>query len=198
MQNSNKSYPYCTLWDFVRGWHWHTDIASWYRNGRVKFQKGMNRRLKHSHMSYALLWYFPVAKTVRLCIRLTQTHCHCFIEQIWQRKYFKRAWNGRLKHSHMSYALKCYIPVAPCTRPCLRQTLTHSHWFMEQKVQTKNFKRIWNGNLKDSHMSNGLWCYITVAASLRLCLKPTLTHSHYFMEQKLHRRNFIRVWNGNL
>ena len=51
-----------SLWHCVWGWHWHRATTSGSRNKRAnKFNRAWNGRLKHSHMSYALWWYIPVA-----------------------------------------------------------------------------------------------------------------------------------------
>ena len=134
-----------------------------------------NGRLKHSHTSNALWCYIPVAPSMRLCVRPTLTQCHCFTEQ-------KHDWEAQAQ-LHVQYSLMLY-PCCTLYKTALQvdtDTLPLLHG--TERVE-KNFKRVWNGRLKQNHMSNALWCYIPVAPYIRMCWRPTLTHCHCFMEQK--------------
>ena len=124
----------------------------------------------------------------------TATATTTLIHEAEESKNFKRMYNSGFRHSHMPKTLWCYIHVTPSTRLYLRLPLPHRHWFMEQKNESKNFKRRSISGFRHSHLPKALWCYIPVTPSTRLYLRLPLPHRHWFMEQKNESKNFKKVY----
>ena len=125
------------LQDCIWECHCHTDTDSKSRWRRVKISKGCLVLGSDTATCLKALWcYIPVTPSIRLYLRLPLPHWHWFIEQKNEENFFERLSNSGFRHSHMSKALWCYIPVTPSTRLYLRLPLPHRHWFMEQKNES--------------------------------------------------------------
>ena len=160
-----------------------------------KFKRISKSGFRQSHTPQAFWCYIPVTPSTRLHLRMPLPQWHWFKEQKNEEKFFERLSNSGFRHSHMSKALWCYIPVTPSTRLHLRMPLPHRHWFKEQMKESKNFKRMSSSWFRHSHMPKALWCYIPVTPSIRLYLRLPLPHRHWFMEQKNESKNFKRRLN---